>query len=264
MTSPMPDAFVTREFTHDGVTRPVFIRGDGTAIVIMHEVPGHHPAVIEFGRYVSDAGYTVWMPSLLGTPGEAYSRWYNARSMTRACIAREFTVWATRRNSAITVWLRALARHAHERCGGPGVGALGMCLTGGFALAMMVDDILLAPVLSQPSLPAAVTRAQKQDLGIDDETLSRVKARTSCGTCVMGLRFTHDPLVPEERFQRLRDELGDKFIAIEIDSGPGNPHGFSRLSHSVLGLHFVDAPGHPTLEARSRVMEFFDQRLRAA
>jgi dienelactone hydrolase len=191
-------------------------------------------------------------------------RRYTAETIARACVSREFTIWGTRQNSPITDWLRELARLAHRECGGVGVGALGMCLTGGFALAMMVDDVVQAPVLSQPSLPFGVTPARRRDLGIDDATLARVRARADAGVCVLGLRFTHDVLVPDERFQRLRDELGDRFIAIEIDSGPGNPHGISRFAHSVLVLDRVDRPGHPTRIALDRVIAFFRERLDVA
>jgi len=135
-----------------------------------------------------------------------------------------------------------------------------MCLTGGFALAMMVDDIVVAPVLSQPSMPFPVTRAHRRDLGISDADLATIKRRTD--VCVMGLRFTSDVLVPAARFARLREELGDRFIAIEIDSSRGNPHGIPRRAHSVLSFDYVDTPGHPTRVALDRVLAFFAERLR--
>jgi dienelactone hydrolase len=136
-----------------------------------------------------------------------------------------------------------------------------MCLTGGFALAMMVDDTTVAPVLSQPSVPFPVTSAHRRDLGISDEDLDVIRRRD---TCVMGLRFTRDPLVPAARFARLREELGDRFIGIEIDSSRGNPHGIPRSAHSVLAHHYVDTPGHPTRVALDRVLAFFAERLRPA
>jgi dienelactone hydrolase len=249
-----------RELTFDGVTRPVYRIGSGPAVIVMHEAPGLYPEVAQFGRKVAAAGFTAYMPSLIGTPDKPYSNGYAVNTLLRACVAREFTIWATRKNSAITDWLRQLARFAYDEAGG-GVGAVGMCLTGGFALAMMVDEVVKAPVLSQPSLPFAVTPAQKRDLGVDDATLERVRERCEAGACVMGLRFTHDPLVPPQRFQRLRDELGDRFIAIEIDSGPGNPHGIPRTAHSVLVYNHVDDRDHPTQQALERVIEFFADRL---
>jgi len=256
-----PD-FERYEFEHDGTTRTVFKSGAGPAVIVMHEVPGLYPEVAEFGRRVASEGFTVYMPSLVGTPGREFSLRYNMKTFAQICIRKEFTIFATGRNSAITDWLRALARVAHEACGGPGVGAVGMCLTGGFALAMMGDDAVLAPVLSQPSLPFAVTGKQKRDLGIDDATLERVKQRAEeDDVCVLGLRFTADRLVPSQRFRRLEQELGDNFIAVEIDSSKGNRHGISPIAHSVLVYDFVDAPGHPTYEAREQVLTFFRERL---
>ncbi len=259
------EGFVAQEMTFLGQTRSVFVGGKGPAVVVMHEVPGIHPGVSDFGRRVIERGFTVYMPSLLGTPGKPFGAIYSLQSITRACVSREFTVWATRQNSPITDWLRELAKHAHEECGGKGVGAVGMCLTGGFALAMMVDDILLAPVLSQPSLPFPVTSAQKRDLGIDDKTLARIKERVrEEDICVMGLRFTADPLVPTARFQRLREELGNNFIGVEIDSSAKNPHNIKRTAHSVLTLDLVDQPAHPTHDALERVLTFFQERLQSA
>ncbi|MCX5741092.1 MAG: dienelactone hydrolase family protein [Proteobacteria bacterium] len=245
--------------TYDGVTRTVFRGGTGPAVVVMHEIPNLHPGVIAFGRRVIAAGFTVYMPSLFGEPGAVVTASTTLRSMMRACVSREFSTWATHTTSPITAWLRALARDAHAACGGPGVGALGMCLTGGFALAMMVDDAVIAPVLSQPSVPFPVTAAQRQDLGISDPDLAIIRARTD--VCVMGLRFTGDRLVPDARFARLRAELGERFLAVEIDSSRGNPHGISPRAHSVLAHDYVDAPGHPTRLALDRVLAFFRERL---
>lgn len=246
--------------TYDDVTHPVFRAGRGPAVIVMHEIPNLHPGVVAFGHRVVDAGFTVYLPSLFGEPGAPVSATSTARSILRACVSREFATWATHRTSPATRWLRSLARDAHAACGGPGVGALGMCLTGGFALAMMVDDVVLAPVLSQPSMPFAVTPAMRRDLGISDDDLATIKRRTD--VCVMGLRFTGDPLVPAARFDRLREELGDRFLAIEIDSRRGNPHGIPREAHSVLSHHYVDTPGHPTRLALERVLGFFAERLR--
>ena len=259
---PYPD-FERLELTFLAETRTVFKQGTGPAVVVMHEVPGLYPGVADFGRKVVREGFTVYMPSLVGEPGRPYSIPYVVSTFARVCVMREFTIFATKRRSPVTDWLRELARHAQEECGGPGVGAVGMCLTGGFALAMMADERMLAPVLSQPSLPFALTPALGRDLGLDDETLRCVKERAARGARVMGLRFTADPLVPDARFARLRQELGEAFVAVEIDSSRGNAHGVPRGAHSVLVYHLDDSPGHPTREALDRVLAFFRERLQA-
>ncbi len=249
-------------FTHDGKTRDVYRNGTGPAVIVMAEIPGITPKVLEFADRVVALGCTAVLPHLFGVPGKEASGAYAITSMFPACVSREFSNWATGKTSAVTSWLRALAREEHERCGGPGVGAVGMCFTGGFALGMMVDDTVIAPVLSQPSLPFPLTKSHRRDLGISDADLVRVKQRVADdGVCVLGLRFTHDRFVPEERFQRLRDELGDGFVGVEIDSSPGNPWGHPKVAHSVLTEHLIDEPGQPTRDALDQVLDLFKTRL---
>ena len=257
------DGFSRTTFTADGRTRDVYRIGAGPAVVVIAEIPGITPKVAEFARKVAGIGCTAVLPHLFGEPGRAPSGAYAAQSILGACVSREFTLLATRRTSPIANWLRALARQAHEDCGGPGVGAVGMCFTGGFALAMMVDDVVLAPVLSQPSLPFAVNAAHRRDVGLSDADLARVKQRCAAepDLCVLGLRFTGDRAAPAERFQRLREELGENFVAVEIDSSPGNPYGHRRMAHSVLTEDLQDREGTPTRAALERVLELFRTRL---
>jgi len=257
------DGFETFLFTHDGVTRTVYRRGHGPAVVVMHEIPGITPQVAEFARRVAEAGFTVYLPHLFGVPGKPISNGYLLGQMARACISREFSVLAKREASPITDWLRALCRAAHHACGGPGVGAVGMCLTGNFAIALMVDDSVMAPVLSQPSLPFGISAAHRAALHVSDEALAVAKQRAAAGCGVLGLRFTGDPMCPAERFATLRREFGANFEGIEIDSSPGNPHGIKRMAHSVLTTDLVDTEGHPTRAALERVLGFFRQRLMA-
>jgi len=253
--------FDTFSFTHDGATRTVYKRGSGPGVVVMHEIPGITPEVERFARRVSDAGFTVYLPHMFGTPGKPLSIPYAAGQMLRACVSREFHVLAKGESSPITDWLRALCRRAHAECGGPGVGAIGMCLTGNFALALMVDEAVMAPVLSQPSLPFGVSKAHRAALHVSPDALETVRKRVRQGCPVLGLRFSADPLCPPERFETLRRELGDGFEAIEIDSGPGNPYGIPRTAHSVVTKDLVDETGHPTREALDRVLSLFRERL---
>jgi dienelactone hydrolase len=258
MPTPL-DGFTSESFTHDGAERTVYRRGSGPAVVVMHEVPGITPEVARFSRIVADACFSVYMPHLFGTPGKPLSVGYAAGQLVRACISREFHVLASRGSSPITHWLRALCRHAHAECGGPGVGAIGMCLTGNFALALMVDETVMAPVLSQPSLPFAVGGERRRGLHLSDADLARVKERVAGGCPVLGLRFTGDPMVPDARFKRLREEFGDGFEAVEIDS---KLHGYGPQAHSVVTTELVDEAGHPTRQALDRVLALFEERLK--
>jgi dienelactone hydrolase len=255
------EGFTRRTETFDGVSHEVYRGGSGPAVLVIHEIPGLHPAVVHFARRVVDAGFTAVMPSLFGTPGRPLSGGYVAGTVLRMCVAREFTMLASGRSALVVGWLRALAARVHEECGGPGVGAVGMCMTGGYALAMAVDDRMLAPVLSQPAQPAPFSAARRQSIDITPADLATVKTRAADGLCVLGLRFTNDRGVPAERFAMLRRELGDAFIAVEIDSSPGNPHGIKPSAHSVLAADLVDEEGHPTHDALERVLAFFRERL---
>jgi dienelactone hydrolase len=253
------DDFEHDTFTFEGETKPVFRKGTGPGVVVIAEVPGVTPLVADFARRVVDLGCTVAMPSIMGEPGRPPTMPQAIGEVGRACISHEFACMATGTTSKATVWLRAVARDLHERAGGPGVGVVGMCLTGGFALAMMVDDEVIAPVLSQPSLPFPIGRKRKRDLGVSDEDLQRIKERVAEGICVLGLRFRKDPSSPGQRFDRLREELGEGFIGVELD-GIGNPD-IKRPPHSVLTEDLVDEPGHETQEALHQVLDFFKERL---
>lgn len=250
-------------FPHAGRTHRVFRAGSGPGVVVIHEVPGLDPGVIGFGRRLIDAGYTVYLPSLFGRPGEGATAGAIVRSILRVCISREFTILADR-TSPIASWLRALAAAAYAECGGPGVGAVGMCLTGGFALAMAVQPEVVAPVLSQPGLPAPITARKRAALGLDPADLDVIDSRVRQGLCVLGLRFSNDRGCPAERFETLRHKLGAAFEGIEIDSSPGNPFGIPTSAHAVLTVSLVDQAGHPTRAALDRVLAFLDERLRPA
>jgi hypothetical protein len=214
-------------FTAAGYTRDTYRRGSGPAVIVVHEIPGITPSVARFANDVVAAGFTVVMPSLVGTPGKDVSGPYLAQSMAKVCISKEFTHWALNQTSPIIGWLRALARSLHLELGGPGVGAIGMCFSGGFALGMMVDDVMVAPVLSQPSMPFAVGKGPRVgDLNLSPDDRQVIAQRASDGCQVLGLRFTGDKLVGT-RFASLRDLLGDAFIAVELPSS-------SSKDHSVL------------------------------
>jgi dienelactone hydrolase len=255
------EGFTPEWVSAEGATRRVWRAGAGPAVVIMPEVPGMTPEVMRFARRVAERGFSVWVTEVYGVPGEPRTVCSTLRTLGQVCVSREFTLLARGQSSPITAWLRAVCRLAHAACGGPGVGAIGMCMTGNFALSLMLEEAVVAPVLSQPSLPLPASRAHTSELGISAAELAVVKRRAAEGVGVLGLRFTHDALVPAARFRRLRGELGAGFEGIEINSGPGNPHGIPRLAHSVVTNDLVDAEGHPTRAALDRVLGFFEERL---
>ncbi len=214
------DTWTLGAHTHDGTTHPTYRKGEGPGVVIIHEIPGMTPEVIGFAEEVVRAGFTVVMPSLFGTPERKNGVVYVAETIARVCVSNEFTKLATGVTAPLAGWLRSLARELHGELGGPGVGALGMCFTGGFALAMMVDTAVAAPVLAQPSSPFAVSPKRSRDLNLSAADLDAVKQRAAGGCQVLGLRYEKDAAVGR-RFERLTEELGDAFIRVEF---PGRKH----------------------------------------
>ena len=250
------------EFEDTRWIRPVYRKGQGPAVIVIHEMPNLHPLVIRFADRVAAAGMTVYLPSLFGEDGRTPTKAYAIGQMLQGiCIRREFNVWANGKSSPIVDWLRALARHAHAECGGKGVGAVGMCFTGGFALAMMTEPSVVAPVLSQPSMPLG-----KKGRGMIDATPAEIacaKARLEAeDLTLMGLRFKGDAFVPDERFQALKDTFGDRFEAVELEPEDARP-GTGMAPHSVLTIHLVDEAGSPTKAVEQRVIRFFRERVGA-
>lgn len=265
--------FDKHSFEFEGERHVVYRKGTGPAVVVITEMPGISPMVLGFADRVVDLGCSVVLPDLYGTAGrDSLSEsvpsglFYGARSMIKGCISRDFSTWALNRTSPIASWLRALARHEHERCGGPGVGAVGMCFSGGFALAMATDPSVLAPIVSQPSLPLPLNKKRSAAVDVSDDDLEIIAGRCSAeGLRVLGLRFDGDRFVPAERFAFLKERLGNGFVAIELNQSEGNPAGLESPliseHHSVLTTALADEEGEPTREALDQVLDLFRRQL---
>lgn len=259
---PHVPGFRTTEFSYKGATRPVFRAGTGPAVIVMTEVPGITPQVARFSTWVAEAGFSVYMPQFIGTPMRALSPGAVASALARVCISREFRLLGAGESSPLVDWMRALARQAHAECGGPGVGAVGMCLTGNFALNMMLDAPVIAPVLSQPSLPLGLTPALRKALHASPEAIAAAHEKIEQhGARILGLRFHGDPMCPPERFKRLREEFGDAFEGIELKASDANPREM-KPAHSVLTTHLIDAAGEPTRKALDRTLRFLSEQLK--
>jgi len=249
-------------FSGGGYTHDVYRKGAGPGVVLIPEIPGIHPGVLGLGNHLVDNGFTVVMPSLFGQPGKPVTAGYTLATLSRACVAKEFAAFAMNKQRPVSLFLRALARDLNASTPGKGVGVIGQCFTGGFALAAAVDDSVLAPVLSQPSVPLPLGTARRRDTGLSESELTTVADRCAKeGLCAMGLRFSEDKMVPRDRFTTLKERLGDAFEVIEIYSGPGNEYGFGKMAHSVLTDEVREVDGQPAYEARKRVVEFLTQRL---
>ena len=260
---PLAD-FEARAVTLDGVTKVVHIAGAGPAVIVMTEMPGISPHVARFARWVRDAGFTVYMPSLFGRDGAVPGVEEGTAVFQRACMSAEFRAFAATESSPVTVWLRSLARLAHGERGGPGVGAIGMCFTGNFALTMMLEPAMLAPVLSQPALPLD----DPAGLEIAPEELLAVRERLEReDLTVMGFRFKGDRFCKAQRFAAYSEALGERFIARVLPDSAANPDpppffkDVVASPHSVVTAHLIDEAGQPTIAARDEILSFFAHRL---
>jgi len=260
---PLED-FAHRAITLDGSTKVVHVAGKGPGVLVMTEMPGISPQVARFSRWVRDAGFTVYMPSLFGRDGAVPDVDEGTAIFKRACVSAEFRAFAADQSSPATGWLRALARLAHQECGGPGVGAIGMCFTGNFALTMMLEPAMLAPVLSQPSLP--LDRPDGVESPPDE--LAAVRARLERDDLsVLAYRFAGDRFCTAQRFAAYAEALGERFVARVLPASAANPDPppfFAKIvacPHSVVTAHLVDEAGHPTIAARDEILAFFARRL---
>ena len=262
---PLED-FESRTITLDGVTKVVHVAGAGPAVIVMTEMPGISPHVARFSRWVRDAGFTVYMPSLFGRDGAVADVEGGTAVFQRACMSAEFRAFGANSSSPVTQWLRALARLAHSQCAGPGVGAIGMCFTGNFALTMMLEPAMLAPVLSQPSLPLD----EPAGLEIAPAELAAVRERLEQeDLTVMAYRFKGDRFCRAERFAAYSAALGERFRARVLPDSAANPATAPFFAdvvaspHSVVTAHLIDEAGQPTIAARDEILAFFSERLGA-
>ena len=260
---PLED-FAPREIAFDGVARRVYVAGRGPAVIVMSEMPGISPEVARFARWVRDAGFAVYMPSLFGRDGAVPRTEEGVAVFKQACVSAEFRALAAGQSSPVTQWLRARARLAHRECGGRGVGAIGMCFTGNFALTMMLEPAMLAPVLSQPALPLN----DPAGLEIAAEEIKAVRDRLEReDLTVLAYRFAGDRFCRAERFAAYAAALGDRFVGRVLPDSAANtdvaPFFAERVAcpHSVVTAHLIDAAGQPTIEARDEILTFFTQRL---
>ncbi|RYC13770.1 dienelactone hydrolase [Nocardioides zhouii] len=233
----------TADVNGEPTTHPVWRKGTGPGVIVIHEIPGLTTGVIGFGQELVDAGYTVLLPHLFGPAGRPFNNLDVMRTMPKVCVSREFTKLATGVTTPVAGWLRSLARDLHAELGGPGVGALGMCFTGGFALAMMVDESTVAPVVCQPSAPFVPFPGRGADLNLSPADAEVVRRRAGEGCPVLGIRYASDPL-PGTRFDTLTTLIGDAFIRVDLE-GKG---------HSTV-------TEHRSQRAVDAVLEFFGERL---
>lgn len=248
----MLDGFTKTEFTvRNDAGRPlvhdVYTKGDGPVLVLIQELPGIGPETLELADRFVGRGFRVVMPHLFGPLGKLSVVPNLVRVM---CMRREWAVLASHRSSPVSTWLRALCRHLKEQHEVPGVGVLGMCLTGNFGLSLLVDDAVLAGVASQPSMPM-----HRQDaLHMSAEDVVTIRRRLDDLPPAMAFRFEKDVFCRAAKFEALASAFNGDRERVRLATLPGR-------GHSVLTLDFVDEDGHPTREAFESVVGYFSEAL---
>lgn len=255
----MPGELVSRggrtfrhdSFTHEGRSHDLYAGGAGPTVILIHELGGLDVTTLDIADHLCTAGFRVVLPVLVGRARREGTAGSAALNWIRICISREVHVFLTGRTSPVAVWLRALCQR--ERGAHPGVGVVGMCFSGGFALAAAVDESVLAAVASQPALPWPLLPGAGRDLGLSPRDVACVRSRFADGTLgVMAARYTLDTKAARERIQRYKTEFGTDVVIEPI----GTEHSvLARAAHPTT----PDPAAVPALEAtlellRSRLL----------
>jgi dienelactone hydrolase len=258
------DDFERRIININESPKTVYTAGNGPAVIVLSEMPGISPHVARFARWVSDAGFAVYMPSLFGRDGAAASAEEAVAVFKKTCISAEFRALAADQPTPVTLWLRGLARLAHGECGGPGVGAIGMCFTGNFSLSMVLDAPTIAPVMCQPSLPMDDASA----IGLPPAELAAIRKKLEDNDLtVLAYRFAGDKWCRQERFAAYAQVLGPRLVARVLPDSAAHPEPppfFKHVvasPHSVVTAHLIDEAGQPTIAARDEILSFLAYRL---
>ena len=222
-------------------TLSVYRIGSGPDLVLMHELPGMTPQCVTLARMLAGAGFAIHMPLFFGKPGDDSPIMFAAQ----ICLRRQMFLFANGGGSPIVKWLRAYCSRIINRNGGKGVGVIGMCLSGNFAISLLAEASVLASVSCQPALPLGFRKASRSSLGVTKVDLDRAKRRNAAGNSLFCLRFTNDCLSPPERFAAIKECFKTNFHELQIDFSPGNPHGISPRAHAVLTRDFCARTGIP-------------------
>ena len=243
MVAPRPARWEDYErgsFAYGGIRHDVF-RGDraGPVVLLLHEMPSFSYRTVQLADRLQDEGYRVVMPLLFGgvrrkpagplvsavTAGVDF-----ASSLVKVCVSWQFVALVQKRTSPITSWLIALARAEAAESGHGRVGVIGMCFSGGFALAAAIDPVVGVAVASQPATPFAwiplnLIPGQTRDVGLSDEDWTRlVERREADEVCVRTFRFSRDWKSPRQRVARIKDALAPDETFDCIPSTKRNAH----------------------------------------
>ena len=240
--------FTAKTRSGHSVSHDIYHRGSGAPVVLIQELPGIGQETLALADRLIAAGFEVIMPHLFGPIGKISIGGNLVRVL---CLRKEFNVLASNKSSPIVDWLKLLCREVSQCRGVSGVGVIGMCLTGNFAISLIADDSVLAAVASQPAMPFFKQGA----LHMSAEEVTDIRNALDQKGSMRVLRFEDDPLCTSEKSECIHKAFNDPGARrVEEVTLPGK-------GHSVLTLDFVDEAGHPTRAALDNVVAYFTQRL---
>jgi hypothetical protein len=222
----------------------------GPSVVVIHEAFGLTPSTLGIAERVRARGMTPILPLLAGEP--LPGRLMGYRNFARICIRREFGALARNEATPIVDWLSALADDEYAASGGRPVGVIGMCFSGGYALAMALKPSVRAAVSSQPAFPAAIP-GRRRNLGVNPDDLDDLRTQTGDGKCVRTLRYRLDLLSPGVRCDELVTQL-PQTDAVEIPT-------WNPFDHSVLSDGLEAAAGSKLASELAKTIDFLHERL---
>lgn len=240
-------------FEHDGMRHDVYVGGEGPPVILIHEAGGLDLSTLDVADRIRVERFRVLLPVLVGRPSGAASGGSAAVNLLRMCVSREVHVFLTGRTSPIARWLRALADA--EKGDHRGVGIVGMCFSGGFAIAAATTDSVVAAVASQPALPWPLLPGSGADLGLDRKDVTCVVDRFRRGEVgVLALRYVDDRASSRDRIERIKREFGADVVIEPIGS-----------AHSVLtrAADPID-PDPAAVPALAATIAMLKERLAAA
>jgi dienelactone hydrolase len=248
---PVLPGFVEETFRHSGDTRHVYVQGEGAPLLLLHELGGMSWATILLAQRVADRGFRVYVPRLFGGIGQLSG----FKGVLQSCFGPDWDCSNPDGTSRILDWIHALVEDIGRRNADRRIGAIGMCLTGAFPLALMDVPQLRAAVLSQPALPLRGAAEKRHvALGLSRSEIERAEKREDAR--FLAVRFSADDLCREERFATLKGLLGDRLETIVIPSGPGTS--FPREAHAVLTGWYDHRRESATRQAFEKIVTFLN------
>jgi dienelactone hydrolase len=262
---PPLDGFAQFHFTAGEFGHTVYYGGNrlDPPLLLMPELAGFSPGMLQFAERLRQARFQVYVPWLFGPFGQRTP----LRNAIRLCISREFANLRAGVSAPVTTWLRALAAHISQHNGGGRVGAIGMCLTGAFAIPLVIDPKVVAAVAAQPSVPFGVRRGQwMHQLNVSDSDIAKARDRlTSGGARILALRNRADGICPREKLERFQHEFPVGLDVREYgDTDSRNSLG--ERPHATFTKEYRIAPDaaddHPSRRAFADLISFFERYLR--